>query len=392
MTEAFEVVSEWVHLKHRENALYKEVYGFAGSQGTVNLEGIRLRPMGKASKTLVVMMHPTTSLQILPVPTALASAGVHVLCAGNRYFRNDTPLIMEKVVIDLNVYVRHAREVWGYDKVVLLGWSGGGPLALFFQSQAEKPTVLATPAGDPPNLAQAGLVPADGIIFQAANISRSLLLSQTIDPSVVDENDPDTRIVELDLFDPRNLNRPPFTPDYIAHYRAAQLARMRRRTAWVKETLQRLQRAGGKEQERGFTTHRTMADLRYLDPLVDPNDRPPGVCVVGDPESANSGPTGWARFSTLRSWLSQWSIDDCNVNGAQAAAAITVPLLVMENSADEACPPGDPRAIFNAAGSADKVMHVIKGAKHYYQGQPKLLSDAVLLTLIWLRERRLLND
>ena len=274
---------------------------------------------------------------------------------------------MEKVLVDLNAYMRHAREVWGYEKVVLLGWSGGGPLALFFQSQAEHPTVRATPAGEPPDLSQAALLPADGIIFQAANISRALLLSQTMDPSVIDENDPDRRIVELDIFNPANPNKPPFSADYITHYRAAQLARMRRRTAWVKETLERLRKAGGKEQERGFVTHRTMADLRYVDPTVDPNDRPPGVCVIGDPESANSGPAGWARYSTLRSWLSQWSIDDCNVDGARAAAAIKVPLMVMENSADEACPPADPKAIFAAAGSPDKTMHVLKGAKHYYQ-------------------------
>ena len=48
-----------------------------------------------------------------------------------------------------------------------------------------------------------------------------------------------------------------------------------------------LRKRGGKEQERGILTHRTMADLRYVDPAVDPSDRAPGVCVSGDPESAN---------------------------------------------------------------------------------------------------------
>src|SRR5690606_40382036 len=98
------------------------------------------------------------------------------------------------------------------------------------------------------------------------------------------------------------------------------------------------------------------------------------------------------RYSTLRSWLSQWSIFDSNVNGAQAAEAITVPLMVMENSADEACPAADLPEIFSAAGSSDKVMHVIKGAKHYYQGQPDLLAEANTLTLDWMRSRGLFND
>jgi len=392
MQQKPELVAQWEHLQHRETAQFKEVYGFAGSQGVVNLEGIRTMPRGRPSKTLVVMMHPTSSLQVLPVPRALAEAGVHVLCAGNRYFRNDTPLIMEKVAVDLGIYVRHAREAWGYEKVVLLGWSGGGPLALFYQSQAEQPTVTTTPAGDPADLTSAGLIPADGIIFQAANISRARLLAQAIDPSVIDEGDPDRRILELDIYDPRNPNQPPYSPDFVAHYRQAQLARLRRRTDYVKETLGMLRRKGGKEQERGLLTHRTMADLRYVDPTIDPNDRPPGVCVSGDPESANSGPVGWARYSTLRSWLSQWSVFDSNVNGAQAAASIRAPMMLMQNSADEACPPADLPEIYAAAGSPDKTMHVLKGAKHYYQGQPELLAQATRLTLDWMRSRGLLND
>lgn len=317
---------------------------------------------------------------------------MHVLCAGNRYFRNDTPSIMEKVAVGLGVYIGQARQVWGYEHVVLLGWSGGGPLAHFYQSQAQRPTVTHTPAGDPADLASAALVPADGIIFQAANISRARLLAQSIDPSVLDEHDPDRLRVELDLYDPRNPNQPPYSPDHMAFYRKAQIERLRWRTDWVKDTLAHLRHRGGKEQERGLLTHRTMADLRYVDPAIDPNDRPPGVCVSGDPESANSGPVAWARYSTLRSWLSQWSIFDSNVNGASAAAFITMPLMVMENSADEACPAADLPEILAAAGSADKTQHVIHGARHCYQGQPELLEQATTSTLDWMRSRKLLAD
>ena len=169
-----------------------------------------------------------------------------------------------------------------------------------------------------------------------------MLLSEAIDPSVLDEHDPDRRDPELDIYDPRNPNQPPYSEDYIRYYRGKQLERIRRRTAWVKETLERLKKRGGNEVERGMLTHRTLADLRYLDVNVDPNDRPPRTCVMGEPESANSGPAGLARYSTLRSWLSQWSIDDSNVSGVRGAASITVPLLVIENSADEACPASDP--------------------------------------------------
>jgi pimeloyl-ACP methyl ester carboxylesterase len=387
----FDVVPEWVHVQYAETAQFTEVYGFAGSQGTVNLEGVRLTPKSKPGKTLVIMMHPATSLQLLPVPRALAAAGLHVLCAGNRYLRNDTPLIMEKVALDLGAYLRHAREIWRYDKIVLLGWSGGGPLSLFYQSQAERPTVTSTPAGDPVDLVAAQLPAADAVIFQAANVSRAKLLADSIDPSVLDENDPDSRDPGLDIYDPRNSNQPPYSPQFVARYRAAQLSRMRRRTAWVKETLERLKRRGGKELERSFVTHRTMADLRYMDPAIDPNDRRPRWCHIGDPETSNSGPAGFARFSTLRAWLSQWSIDDSNVSGPRGAASITVPLLVVQNSADEAAPASDSVAIHQAAGSTDKTFVVIKGATHYYQGQPELLRQGTGVLVDWLGARGLLD-
>jgi len=379
-----EIAPEWVHLQYREESRFTEVYGFAGSQGTVNCEGVRFVPRGVAAKTLAVFMHPASTLQLLPMPQALARAGVHVLCAGSRYAKNDTALIMEKVLLDLGAYVRHARQVWGYDKVVLCGWSGGGSLALFYQAQAEKPSITRTPCGEAVDLS--GLVAADAIIFQAAHLSRARMLSEWIDPSVIDEHDPDRRELELDIYNPDCPHQPPYSPSFVERFRAGQLARVRRRTAWVKEDLENLKRRGGGELERGFVTYRTMADLRFLDPAVDPNERKPRWCYLGNPESANTGPVGIARFSTLRAWLSQWSLDDSNADGLKSAASVSVPLLAIENSADDAVPQPHVRLIHDAAASRDKTFRVIEGATHYYQGQPEHLAQAVELCAGWLRE------
>jgi len=385
----FEIAAEWVHIQYPEAAQFREVYGFAGSQGMVNLEGIRFTPKGKASKTLAVFMHPATTLQLLPVPQALARAGVHVLCAGSRFARNDTPLIMEKVVLDLGAYIRHAKEKWGYEKILLCGWSGGGSLSLFYQSQAEKPSVTQTPAGDPIDLS--GLIPADAFIFQAAHLSRARIFSEWIDPSVIDENDPDRRDLELDIYNPGCPNQPPYAKDFILKFRSAQLARVRKRTAWVKETLQKLKQKKGDELERGFVTYRTLADVRFMDPAIEPNDRKPRWCFLGNPESANTGPVGIGRFSTLRAWLSQWSVDDSNADGPKCAASVSVPLLAIENSADDAVPQPHARIIHDAAASRDKTFRVIKGATHYYQGQPELLKQAVDLCVGWMDKQRLLD-
>jgi dienelactone hydrolase len=390
-TKTFDVVPEYVHIQFPETAAFQETYGFSGSQGMINLEGLRILPKGKPSKTLVVFMHPATTLQLLPMPRALAAQGVHVLCAASRYVKNDTPLIMEKVVLDLGAYIRHAKEKWGYEKIVICGWSGGGSLSLFYQSQAENPTVTATPAGDAVGIKDAKLIPADAMTFQAAHISRAEMLVECIDPSVKNELDPDDRILEFDIYNPKNPNQPPYSADFIRAYRAAQLARMRRITATAKEMLETLKKRGGAEMERGFITHRTIADLRFMDPAVDPNDRKPRWCWVGKPETANTGPVGLARFSMLRSWLSQWSIDDTRAHGVKSAASITVPFLAIENSADDAVPQPHTPKIYAAAASKDKTMKVIKGATHYYQGQPELLKQAVEINLGWMRARKLVD-
>lgn len=381
-----EVQPEWVHLQYRQAQAFREVYGFAGQQGVVHLEGVRYVPRGRPSRTLLIYMHPASTLQLLPMPRAMAQCGFHVLCAGSRYARNDSALIMENVVVDLGAYVRHAKEVWGYEKVVLVGWSGGGSLALFYQSQAERPSVTHTPAGDPCSIVEAGLLPADGFILQAAHVSRAEVLADWIDPSVLDENDPDRRDPELDLYHPDR--KPPYDDAFIARFRAAQRERIRRRTDWVLDVLDTLRRRGGLEKERGFVTHRTMAEPRFLDARLDPNDRPIGTCFLGDPETVNSGPVGLARFSTLRAWLSQWS-PLTNAHGERCARDISVPMLAIEHSADDAVPQPHTQRVFDAAASRDKTMTVLRGATHYFVGQPELLAQAVDLCAGWMAERGL---
>lgn len=375
---------QWVHIAYRETSAFTETYGFSGSQGAVNLEGLLISAPGASREVVFLMMHPSSTLQLLPLPPALAAAGYPVLCMGSRYAKNDTALIMEKVVLDVGACVRHAKEVLGFERVILMGWSGGGSLALFYQSQAEHPTITQTPAGDPVDIVGAGLIPADGVVLEAAHRSRAQCLRDWIDPSVIDEADPDQRNPSFDLYAPSLPFSAPYPADWLAAYRAAQLARLRRITARVKDTLDELRRRGGAELERGFVTHRTLADPRFLDGSIDPNGRPVGRCYLGVPETVNSGPVGMARFSTLRSWLSQWSIDDSRADGEACARQVSVPLLAIEHGADDAVPQPDIGLMFAAAGSADKEMHVIPGANHYFQGQPVPLQASVLLVSDWV--------
>jgi alpha/beta superfamily hydrolase len=47
--------------------------------------------------------------------------------------------------------------------------------------------------------------------------------------------------------------------------------------------------------------------------------------------------------------------------------------------------------IYGAAQSPDKTLKAIKGATHYYAGQPELLQQAVDLCSNWMKERNLLD-
>ncbi len=386
MTE-FDVERLPVIVSFAETAAFTETYGFTGSQGLVFLEGQRIVPVGKRSDTVLLFMHPASTLNLMPLPAGLARAGHHVMCCASRYAKNDTALIMEKVAADLGAYVRYAREDLGYDKVVLAGWSGGGSLAAFYQSQAENPTITETPAGDAYDLTRAGLQPADALMLVAAHIGRAHTLSEWIDPSMRDEADPDDRDPDLDLYGA--TVRPPYAPAFVDRFREAQRARIRKITQRSEETLAELRRRGGAEVERPFLVHRTMADPRFLDPALEPNGRRPGWCYLGDPETVNSGPAGLARFSTLRAWLSQWSPDHSRANAIANVGSVSVPFLVVENEADDAVPKSHPQAAFAAARMADKTFRVIDGATHYYKDQPRHLAEAATVIGGWLAERGL---
>jgi len=374
----------------KESSTIKETY--AGRNDTVALEAHHLVPRDRPSRTVLVFMHPAGGTQYLPMVAGFARAGVHVISCNSRYPRNDSALIMEKVALDLGACVRHAREKLGYEQVVLAGWSGGGSLSLFYQSQAERPTVHSTPAGDPPDLASADLSPADGLLVLAAHSSRARTLTEWLDPSVTDEARPFQRDPLLNLYDPANPHQPPYSGEFLQRFRAAQLARNRRITAWVQTLLEDARKLGRNDWEHCFVVHGTMAEPAWLDPAIEPNDRPPGLCYMGDPRMVNDAPAGLARYSSLRSWLSQFAVDLSNADGVRAARQVTVPVCLIENSADDGCLPHHMREVHAALASLHKEHHVIQGATHYYFDQPDKLAEAVQVGLGWLRRHGFVPD
>lgn len=357
---------------------------YAGPMNHVSLEAHLLKPE-QPRDTVIVFMHPIGGGAYLPMVSALARAGHHVIYCNSRYRGVDSALIMEKVAIDLGECIRDARERLGYRKVVLAGWSGGGSLSLFYQAEAEDPRITHTPAGDPCDLVARGLIPADGVMLLAAHISRAGTLTEWMDPSVLDEQNPFQRDPALDIYSPDCPAQSPYDDDFVRRFRAAQIERNRRITHWVQQKLAEFRADGLQHEELGFVTHRTMCDVRWLDPTQDPNDRRPNWCYLGDPRQVNNGPVALARFNTLRGWMSQWSYDYSQANGLTCAARLTVPVLVIGNGADDACTPSHTRRLYQAIGHDNKQLHEVAGANHYYFGQPDKLAQAVARCDDWLR-------
>ncbi len=368
----------------RERSVRKDVYGSIDDHVVRQAQLLRGE---RDSDTVVVATHPVGSPAYLPLFPELARTGLHVIGCANRYSVGDSALQMENVLLDLGACIRDARERLGYAKVVLAGWSGGGSPVMGYQAEAEKPAITRTAAGEPTLLADTELPAADGVLLLAAPRSRHRLLTEFLDASVTDEVDPDRgRAGEFDLYDPANPNRPPYSAEFLDAYRARQRERSARITAFAQEKLAAFRAAGRPDAEHAFVVHGTMADPRWLDPAIEPNGRTPGWSYLGDPAVANTSPGALLRFTTARSWLSQWSLDTAQVDAGDAAPRVSKPVFVLVNGRDDAVPVSHQHQVFDAVPHGDKELVDLPEANHYFSGgdQRSQLSGAADLVHDWM--------
>jgi len=321
------------------------------------------------SRVGMIVMHPASNFMGHYLLDAFARRGVQVLALNSRYVNNDTTLVMERVIQDLGAGVAFMRRR-GVEHLTLVGNSGGASLVCLYQSQAERLTIEATPAGDPVALDPSQLPPADAIALAAAHPGRPQLLGRWLDASVVDERDPLAALPEFDIYDAGRTV--PFDDAFVVRVRARQRARHDAITAYVRRRLAFLRSRPDGPRDEALVVHRTYADPRFVDVSIDANDRAPGG-NRGDPRAVNYGPNCLGRYSTLTSWLSQWSSASC-ADGPADLAATSVPVLQLEYTADQAVFPSDIAAWSRAAGDREQ-HHVVKGATHYLTGQPRLLDE-----------------
>ena len=353
--------------------------GRAGAGGHP-CQGLYHRGVGRKPKVAMIATHYQIDFSEHYLADYMATRGIGFLGWNTRFRGFESSFLLDHALVDIGVGVRWLREVQGVDTVVLLGNSGGGSLMAAYQSQAVGPNV--TPLeGMRPAAGLAELIPADGYVATAAHPGRPEVLTAWMDAAVVDENDPVATDPDLDLFN--EANGPPYSPEFLARYRAAQIARNHAITDWAEMELKRVRAAGF--SDRPFTVMRTWADPRMVDPSIEPTTRQPNTCYAGVPAKANRSAHGIAAACTLRNWLGMWSLRVAQTRAEPHLARITCPALVINADGDTGVFPSDAQRIYDALGSTDKTQFSIE-TDHYFT-TPGARSEQADTIAKWISKR-----
>lgn len=343
-------------------------------------QGLYWSPQGRRPTTAFIAAHYNVDFSEHYLAPYLAARGFGFLGWNTRYRGAEDQFLLEHALIDIGVGVRWLRESAGVERVVILGNSGGGSLMGAYQAEATSPTLAERLRGAGRD-AYAALAPGDLYVSLNAHQGRPEVITDWMDPSALDEWDPVPTDPALDPFNPDN--GPPYAPEFVARYRAAQRARNQRITDWAKAELERLKAAG--VPDRLFPTYRLWADLRMMDGTLDPSDRPTPMCYKGDPARANRT-SGIGRASNLTAWLSMWSLETSKCRGRPHLEKIAVPALVVQSLADTGVFPQDARDIFGFLAAPDKTLRLVEGG-HYFEDSPKVRDAAADLIAAWVAER-----
>jgi alpha-beta hydrolase superfamily lysophospholipase len=361
-----------------------------------SLFAIYHQPAGRPVRTAFLIMHPrggnVTHFALRP----LAERGFGALGVGSRSMNRTG--IHEELVLDVAAAMKFLKSR-GVEHLVLVGHSGGGSLMAFYQAQAETSPpgrVKATPAGDPPDLNKHDMPRADGLITLNAAEGEGLHFSHHLDPSLTDEHDPYSYDSSLDMYNPENgfgvpPNQTTYSAAFVDRYRKAQQDRARRLVELAKSYIREQDSYRGlmtspaykqlslkdqllierrAELDRPMVLYRTRADLRYYDLSLDPSDREVGHM------------TGPVKDGFRRSDLRDWAYDDPLSSGITAReflstlsidsharlwdnlGKISIPVLVVNSSADSGIHRSEHERTFDAVASKDKEKLWIVGGEH----------------------------
>ena len=352
---------------------------------------------GPAPTIAFLTIHRTSNFMTLIATRELAKRGFMVLGMNPRSDNNEAAVNFENVALDIKQGVEFLRKQPGIRTVILIGHSGGGPATTFYPATAEKgvsycnaPTKL-TKCSD----AFANLPKADGMLLLDAHPGNGVNSMRSLNPSVLDENDPSKIDAALDPFDPKNgfnaNGLSEYSQEFMSRYFKAQAARMGRLIDKAQAMREEIRQGKGKTtDEAPFIVYRDRARLMDFSMSVHPGTKEPrkllkndGSIVTQVIRSVRAPITQNAKldktlgrgtlFLTLTSFLSsnairaKDSIDDidwCSSNNSTPCALkeITVPILIMAMGGHYFI--RDNEIHYDVAASKDKDYIVVEGSVH----------------------------
>lgn len=359
-------------------------------------------------KTVVCLMHPREFLVTHYLIPAIVESGCAAWTQTPRAVGNDMRLEHEIALFDVVAGLDHLRQA-GFERIVLLGNSGGASLYTFYNQQAllePAKRLERTPGGKPTGLAELAMPVPDAFVYVAPHPGQGRLLMGCIDPSVSDERDPMSVDPALDPFSASNgFANPPesaaYAPDFVARYRAAQEMRVARLDGIAKELIRERLTARKRAKDSGaradhirgahtpvMSVWRTDADLRCWDLKLDPSERRYGSVWGRDPFASNYGAVGFGRFCTPEAWLSTWSGLSSRANMHETLKSVEQPVLMIEYSGDNTIFPTDLDRLYGAIPSGRKQRLKIRGDHHgrpLAKGEPAGRDEAGNRVAEWLQ-------
>ncbi|MBI2765092.1 MAG: alpha/beta hydrolase [Chloroflexi bacterium] len=407
---------------HLDPSVRREVI-YLEATDTAASFGILYRAAGADPKTCVYLMHPRGEFSRHYVVPGLTARGYAVFTHDSRYLNNDTHMIHERLLFDIAAGMRYLKEA-GFERIVLLGNSGGGSLLAFYQSQASRKPhdrLTQAPGGDPVNLVDEVMPEGDLYIATAAHLGEGRFMLNVLDPSVTNETDPTSCDPDWDMYNPANgyagwPGPSSYDKAWLAEYRRRQRERNHRLDMIAREWIAEQEYFRGRYRDPGYASldagtrsliarqrwlgryiviYRTLANPAYLDPAIDPSRRPLGsIFSPGDPIIGNYGPGGLARLMTPAAWLSTWSGLSSQADLPDTIQHVMIPSLIVYADGDCDIYPSEQEEILEKCAAADKQLRILPWADHYLHPvgeEGRKLADPrdriIDMIVPWMEER-----
>jgi pimeloyl-ACP methyl ester carboxylesterase len=356
---------------------------------------------GPVSNVAFLAIHRTSNFMNMIGNRELAMRGFLTLGMNPRSDNNEAVVNFENVALDIKQGVEYLRKQPGVTKVVLIGFSGGGPATSFYQATAEQGVSFCKGPGKLTQCSDAlkDLPKADGLFLLDAHPGNTINALRSLNPAVMDEANPDKIDPALDPFNPANgfnaKGHSVYTSDFLDRYFKAQAARMNRLVD--KALAMRADIAAGKSattDDAPFIVYRNRARLMDFSMSVHPGSTRPQKLIKDDgsisteivksvrvPLTQNArldrtlsngtmflSLTSFLSANAIRAKDSMVDVDWCSSNNSTPCAVrqISVPLLIAAMGGHYFI--ADNEIHYDLAASKDKDYVVVEGAVHGQTG------------------------